>query len=157
MERWQQMRTRISSIFGFMHEFGQFELPIWRALDCNIIYETRWWVNTKCKHSKLWLLCCCFCSCRLMLSLDTWFVEIYLNFNVWSPNKRASHLNNLKLKAIYSVIYIVSQKEEQWTLRNAGVGAKCKVRFQGWRLGLAWWHGKVDEWFLRWHHLWMTG
>ena len=51
-----------------------------------------WWLaNMKYKHSKLWLLCCCYCSCLFdvpipasahpFLYLDKWFVQIYLNVN----------------------------------------------------------------------------
>ena len=75
--------------------FGQFQPTICSTYDRKT--TPIWWLaNMEYKHSKLWLLCCWFCCCRLMflspqvhilcyfwtsgLSIYTWMLVLYWEF-----------------------------------------------------------------------------
>ena len=82
-------KPRDLSIYGFMHDFKQFQSPIWRTLDRKTT-QIWWLANMEYEHSKLWLLCCCFWCvvwCFVLTSAHPLFfwtnglVQIYINVN----------------------------------------------------------------------------
>ena len=63
------VKTRIEVYLDIYMNLGQFQWPIWCTLDHKTT-QTWWLVNMKYRHSKLWLLYCCF-HCHLLILLSS--------------------------------------------------------------------------------------
>ena len=73
--------------------------------------------NMECKHLNLWLLCGCYCCCRIddiattsahpLLLLDKWFVSICLNvnFDIWNTQSNLCQTRVFCISILQATFY----------------------------------------------------